>query len=105
MAVTADEIMDELHIDSSDVEQRTINNLITDAQELVTNSVSSTLTNSDMESNFNPTYDRCVKTLVCQLYYDRSLDAGLSRGYQMMRSHLESLVLVFEKKRDDNAKV
>ena len=94
MTVEAALLMDELHIDQSDVETATIQALIDDAKEIVANSVSSTMRVANMESKYSSLFDRAVKTLATQMYYDRELANGTSKGFQMTIDHLTTKVLL-----------
>ncbi|WP_375661141.1 hypothetical protein, partial [Bartonella sp. CL71SXKL] len=40
----------------------------------------------------DPMFKRTVYTLATQLYYDRTLSAGSSKGLQMMLNHLDGKV-------------
>lgn len=85
--VDASELMDELHIDQSPAEIATVKALITEAQTIVDQATDSTGTDKDYQKS--PIYDRAIKTLVQQLYYDRSLTDGFSKGLIMMLDYLE----------------
>lgn len=89
--VTATELMDELHVDQSPAEIATVQALITEAQTIIDQATDSTGTDSSYQKS--PIYDRAVKTLVTQLYYDRSLTDGFSKGLIMMLDYLEYLRL------------
>jgi len=85
--VDATELMDQLHIDQSPAEIATVQALINEAQTIVDQATDSTGTNKDYQKS--PIYDRAIKTLVQQLYYDRSLTDGFSKGLIMMLDYLE----------------
>lgn len=85
--VDATELMDELHIDQSPAEIATVQALINEAQTIVDQATDSTGTDKDYQKS--PIYDRAIKTLVQQLYYDRSLTDGFSKGLIMMMDYLE----------------
>lgn len=89
--VDATELMDELHIDQSPAELATVQALITEAQTIVDQATDSAGTDKDYQKS--PIYDRAIKTLVQQLYYDRSLTDGFSKGLIMMLDYLEYLRL------------
>lgn len=89
--VDATELMDELHIDQSPAEIATVQALINEAQTIVDQATDSTGTDKDYQKS--PIYDRAIKTLVQQLYYDRSLTDGFSKGLIMMLDYLEYLRL------------
>lgn len=85
--VDATELMDELHIDQSPSEIATVQALINEAQTIVDQATDSTGTDKDYQKS--PIYDRAIKTIVQQLYYDRSLTDGFSKGLIMMLDYLE----------------
>lgn len=85
--VDASELMDELHIDQSPDEIATVQALITEAQTIVDQATDSTGTDKAYQKS--PIYTLAIKTLVQQLYYDRSLTAGFSKGLQLMLDYLE----------------
>lgn len=83
-------IMAELNLDDSD--KNLITNLLSQAQDIIIHSVDSTKQTTDFEENL--IFQRAVITLVTQLYYDRSLSAGMSIGLQMMINQLKGQVKV-----------
>lgn len=85
--VDATELMDELHIDQSPAEIATVQALINEAQTIVDQATDSTGTDKAYQNS--PIYDLAIKTLVQQLYYDRSLTDGFSKGLIMMLDYLE----------------
>lgn len=89
--VDATELMDELHIDQSPAETATVQALIAEAQTIVDQATDSTGTDNAYQKS--PIYDRAIKTLVQQLYYDRSLTDGFSKGLIMMLDYLEYIRL------------
>lgn len=75
------DLLGELNLDEA--EQATITALVTSATEIVKRSV----------ANLNPADPiaiAAVKTLATQMYYDRSLDTGMSKGLLMMLTHLQA---------------
>lgn len=92
MSVEANELMDELHIDQNDEETKTVQNIIKDAQTLIRESCGSSLTVQDYEDKYNPLFDRTVKTLATQMYYDRIGQNGTSKGLIMLLTHLRNEV-------------
>jgi hypothetical protein len=77
----AQTLLSELNLD--DAELATLQAQVTTAINLVNHSAS----NVDPKSQ---TAIDAVKTLATQLYYDRSLENGLSRGAMMMLTHLQA---------------
>ena len=88
MVTLVDELMNELHIDATDEETTTLKALINEAQAIVDSAigVSDPAVNSVADDAI---YVRTVKTLATQMYYDRSLEAGMSKGLIMMLEYLE----------------
>lgn len=80
--------MNELHIDATDEETSTLKALVNEAQAIVDSAigVSDPAVNSVADDAI---YVRAVKTLATQMYYDRSLEAGMSKGLIMMLEYLE----------------
>ncbi|WP_286102952.1 head-tail connector protein [Pediococcus pentosaceus] len=92
MAVTASDLMDELHIDTDDVETKTVQGLIDYAKEIVTDSVTDDLTTEQLETKYPKLFDLATKNLATSMYYDRELTNGTSKGYQMVIIHLSAKV-------------
>ena len=61
MAVTASELMNELHIDTDDVETKTVQGLIDSAKEIVTHSVTDDLTTEQLEMKYPKLFDLATK--------------------------------------------
>lgn len=85
-------MIDELNLDESEETTQLVANLIEQAGAIIRSSVDNSKPVELYEQE--PIYERAVATLVTQLYYDRSLDAGLSNGLQMMINHLKGRVVV-----------
>lgn len=98
MTVIASDLLDEIHVDDTDVEEKTVSGLILQAQELVMSSVDHTQPLSAYEAQ--PLFDPAVKAIATQLYYDRELSAGLSKGSMMLLSHLSGRMVVKKKTGD-----
>lgn len=87
MAVTAQGVMNELHIDSSDIEMATIDGLIAQSTAIVNGSIDY----EDYPAIVNDLiYDRAVITLTTAMYYDRTLADGMSKGLLLMLDHLQA---------------
>lgn len=102
MAVTASELMNELHIDTDDVETKTVQGLIDSAKEIVTHSVTDNLTTEQLEMKYPKLFDLATKNLATSMYYDRELTNGTSKGFQMVIVHLSTKVAIDMKKDSDD---
>lgn len=102
MAFTASELMNELHIDTDDVETKTVQGLIDSAKEIVTHSVTDDLTTEQLEMKYPKLFDLATKNLATSMYYDRELTNGTSKGYQMVIIHLSAKVAIDMKKGSDD---
>ncbi|MGI1808159.1 head-tail connector protein [Pediococcus pentosaceus] len=102
MAVTASELMNELHIDTDDVETKTVQGLIDSAKEIVTHSVTDDLTTEQLEAKYPKLFDLATKNLATSMYYDRELTNGTSKGFQMVIVHLSTKVAIDMKKGSDD---
>lgn len=80
-ATLASELLAELNLD--DAELTTLQAQIEASIDIVKRSVGQ-LDEAD------PTAIKAVKTIATQLYYDRTLSGGLSRGVMMMLTHLQA---------------
>lgn len=76
----SNDLLSELNLDSSEL--GTIQSLVTTAKEVVSRS-------ADLSNN-DPLTIPAIKTLATQMYYDRSLDTGMSKGLLMMLTHLQA---------------
>lgn len=85
-------VLAELNLDDNDDNRKTITSLIAEAQDIIRHSVDSTKTAEDYANNL--IFQRAVKTLVTDLYYDRTLSNGMSLGLKMMINHLKGEVVV-----------
>ena len=102
MAVTASELMNELHIDTDDVETKTVQGLIDSAKEIVTHSVTDDLTTEQLETKYPKLFDLATRNLATSMYYDRELTNGTSKGFQMVIVHLSTKVAIDMKKGSDD---
>lgn len=105
MAVTASELMNELHIDTDDVETKTVQGLIDSAKEIVTHSVTDDLTTEQLETKYPKLFDLATKNLATSMYYDRELTNGTSKGFQMVIVHLSTKVAIDMKKGSEDNEV
>jgi hypothetical protein len=80
-AKLAGELLTELNLDDSEL--ATLQAQIEASVDIVKRSVGTI-------DEANPTTIKAVKTIATQLYYDRTLADGLSRGVMMMLTHLQA---------------
>lgn len=80
-------LMNELNLDETDENTALIGDLISQSEDLIMSSVNYDKPLEDYLKE--PIFIRAVKTLVAQMFYDRTLSEGLSKGVQMMINHLK----------------
>lgn len=83
-----DETMAELNLDDVGSTKQTIQSLVEHAEAIVENSV-----NPGVPLNtylVDPMFRRAVITMATQLFYDRTLESGMSLGFQMLIVHLQA---------------
>lgn len=102
MAVTASDLMNELHIDTDDIETKTVQGLIDYAKEIVTHSVTDDLTTEQLETKYPKLFDLATKNLATSMYYDRELTNGTSNGFQMAIVHLSTKIAIDMKRGSDD---
>lgn len=102
MAVTASDLMNELHIDTDDIETKTVQGLIDYAKEIVTHSVTDDLTTEQLETKYPKLFDLATKNLATSMYYDRELTNGTSKGFQMAIVHLSTKIAIDMKRGSDD---
>ncbi|WP_341864439.1 head-tail connector protein [Leuconostoc citreum] len=91
--VTPQELADELNIDTSDNEIKTLDSLIASAKSLIKSSIKLQVTDNDILTVNADLYNRLIKTMATSLYYDRELSAGYSKGVLIMMTNLRAEVL------------
>ncbi|KGB14247.1 head-tail connector protein [Latilactobacillus sakei subsp. sakei] len=89
--MTKVKLSDELNVDQQSEDVTTINKLVSDAELIIQNSVDHTVPLEQYRES--AIFNRAAKTLATQLYYDRELSAGMSKGLQMMINHLKGMKL------------
>ncbi|WP_164878528.1 head-tail connector protein [Pediococcus acidilactici] len=94
--------MNELHIDTDDIETKTVQGLIDSAKEIVTHSVTDDLTTEQLEAKYPTLFDLATKNLATSMYYDRELTNGTSKGFQMAIIHLSTKVAIDMKRGSDD---
>lgn len=80
-------LLTELNLDQSPENKTVVDALVKDAQELVLDSVNSSLSASNLADD--PIFLRATKALATSLFYDRSLSQGVPVGVQLMITHLK----------------
>lgn len=94
-----DELMlklrDELNLDDFDETNTLLIDLLTQSEAIVLDSTN--YKNYEQVSD-KDIFTRAVFTLATQLYYDRTLSEGLSKGLQMMLNHLQAGAVKDEEK-------
>ncbi|WP_054756632.1 head-tail connector protein [Liquorilactobacillus satsumensis] len=90
MAVDTNTMVAELNLDDDEDNTALVASLILDSKSLILDSLG---LKDDSTLSGNVLYDRCLKTVVTQFYYDRTLSTGLSAGTMLMLIHLKAQVL------------
>lgn len=88
--ITAQELLDENHIDSNDDEIATMNRLISDASALIRGSISDSVTDEQIMNNLPDQYNRAVSALATRLYFSRDLSEGYGMGIQIMINQIRA---------------
>lgn len=84
------EVLDELCLDDEPENRTLISNLINQAEVLICDSLSATVKPDDLRDI--PIYQRTVNTMVTQMYYERTLPDGFSKGVMALLNHLEGYI-------------
>lgn len=85
--MNAEDLANELNLDIDDQTIDLIRTLIRTAETIVQNAVNSKI---DVEIlNSDLVFQRAVATLATQMFYDRTLDGGMSLGLRMMIENLQ----------------
>lgn len=90
--ISAQDLADELHIDSSPVELATLSTLISDASALIRGSISHDLTEEAVIAVAPEQFNRLVGSVASSLYYDRALTSGFSHGQMLILQQLTGIV-------------
>lgn len=91
--VTAEELMNELNVDTDTNELVTIGVLIDSAKAMIKSSIQLGATDEQILTVNEFLYNRLIKTIVASLYYDREMTNGYSKGTMIMLTNLRSEVL------------
>lgn len=82
------EAMNELNLDDVGTTKQTIQLLVVQSIEIVKHSVNSKVgTDKYLQDEL---FKRAVLTMTTQLFYDRTLESGMSLGFQMLVVHLQA---------------
>lgn len=87
-------LRDELNLDDFDETNTLLTDLLKQSEAIV---LDSTNYKSYEQVSNKDIFTRAVFTLATQLYYDRTLSEGLSKGLQMMLNHLQAGAVKDEK--------
>ena len=97
-----DEAMSELNLDDVGTTKQTIQSLVAQSIEMVKHSVNSNISTERYLQD--QLFQRAVLTMTTQLLYDRTLENGMSLGFQMLVVHLQAEHGLEEADDDGNAK-
>lgn len=89
--ITAEELADELHIDQTPEDLKTLTSLIGDATLWVLKSISSSATVEEV-LQVAPQFSRLVTSVAGSMYYDRNLSQGLSHGQMILLQQVTGIV-------------
>lgn len=90
--ITPEGLADELHIDQSPEELKTLSTLIADASALIRGSINNNVTDDELLEVAPDQFNRLVTSIAGSLYYDRALSDGLSHGQMILLQQLTGLV-------------
>lgn len=90
--ITPEGLADELHIDQSPEELKTLTTLIADASALIRGSINNKVTDDELLEVAPAQFNRLVASIAGSLYYDRALSNGLSHGQMILLQQLTGLV-------------
>lgn len=88
--ITAQELLDENHIDSNDDEIATMNRFISDASALIRGSISDSVTDEEILAACPSQYNRAVSALATRIYFSRDLSEGYGLGIQIMINQIRA---------------
>lgn len=88
--ITAQELLDENHIDQSGLEITTMQSLISDASALVRGSISDSITDEQILKQCPEQYNRVISALATRMYYSRDLTEGYGMGIQIMINQIRA---------------
>lgn len=87
LIVSAEDMMTELNLDTTDENKTVLSGLIRGAQNIIADSFTDNLSAS---MKADPIYIQAVKALTTAMYYDRSLSGGFPLGVNIMIDHLKA---------------
>ena len=85
--ISTQDMLDELNLDSTEENNKLMSGLIQDSALIIIHAVNDNLSASKVNSD--KIFNRAVKALATQLYFDRTLNQGMSLGIQLMIDHLK----------------
>lgn len=85
--ISTQDMLDELNLDSTEENNALMSGLLKDSALIIIHAVNNNLSASDV--NGDKIFNRAVKALTTQLYFDRTLSQGMSIGIQLMIDHLK----------------
>lgn len=85
--ISTQDMLDELNLDSTEENNKLMSGLIQDSALIIIHAVNNNLSASEVNSD--KIFNRAVKALATQLYFDRTLSQGMSLGIQLMIDHLK----------------
>ena len=88
--ITAEDLLDENHIDQSDLEITTMQSLISDASALIRGSISNSVTDEQILKQCSEQYNRAISALATRMYYSRDLSEGYGLGIQIMINQIRA---------------
>lgn len=89
--ITPEELADELHIDQTEEEIKSLTNAINDASNLVLSSIANDLT-AEAVLKVAPQFNRLVASVAQTIYYDPALSDGLSHGQMILLQQITGIV-------------
>ncbi|WP_311408372.1 hypothetical protein [Liquorilactobacillus uvarum] len=90
MAVITSDMLQELNLDDVDENSTLVSSLLDDSKALILDSLGLTDDSTLIGSKL---YDRCIKAITTEMYFDRTLSTGLSNGVMLLLIHLKGQVL------------
>lgn len=89
--ITPEELADELHIDQTEEEIKSLTNAINDASSLVLSSIANGLT-AEAVLKVAPQFNRLVASVAQNMYYDPAMSDGLSHGQMILLQQITGIV-------------
>ena len=83
---TATELIDELNLDDTPETEQLFKGLIDDNVALIMDTLGPNVSLETVQNDLM--FQRCIKNMVTEMYYDRTLKQGFSSGTQILMNHL-----------------